>query len=90
MTNVVVAKKRIINVSVNTTAGIIDTSPPVTLKNVPVLTTNFNNRLDSLNDVYANNEINGATLVYDSSTDLYKVEKLNIENVVGAINGGEF
>lgn len=90
MTNVILAKKRTINISVNTTAGVIDTSPPVTLKNIPVLTTNFNNRLDSLNDVNANNEINGATLVYDLSNDTYVVEKLNLSNTVGTLDGGDF
>lgn len=37
MINVIVSKKRTIKVSTNATAGIIDTSPPITLKNIPVL-----------------------------------------------------
>lgn len=89
MTNVILAKKRTINISVNTTAGVIDTSPPVTLKNIPVLRTNTN-RLDTLDDVNANNELDGATLVYDISNDKYVVEKLNLSNTVGTLDGGDF
>lgn len=90
MINVVVANKRNINVTVNSTAGIINTNNPVTLKNVPVIISEPATRLDKLLDVYANNEIEGATLVYDSATDKYIVEKLDLDNTVGALNGGDF
>jgi len=89
MTNVVVARKRNVQVSANATAGIIDTSVPVTIKNNPVISSGIS-RLDKLTDVVANNESNGATLVYDASTDKYIVQKLDISNVIGDLDGGTF
>jgi hypothetical protein len=89
MTNVVVARKRNVQVSANATAGIIDTSVPVTIKNNPSITSGIS-RLDKLTDVVANNESNGATLVYDASTDKYIVQKLDISNVIGDLDGGTF
>jgi hypothetical protein len=89
MTNVVVARKRTIQVSANATAGLIDTSVPVTLKNTPVLSTGVT-RLDRLTDVVANAETSGATLVYDATTDKYVVQKLDISNVTGDLDGGTF
>lgn len=88
MTNVVVARKRTIQVSANGTAGILDTTVPVTLKNNPVLGTAT--RLDKLTDVVANAEINGATLVYEASTDKYVVKKLDLSDVTGDLDGGTF
>lgn len=88
MTNVVVARKRTIQVSANGTAGILDTSVPVTLKNNPVLGTAT--RLDKLTDVVANAEINGATLVYEASIDKYIVKKLDLSDVTGDLDGGTF
>jgi hypothetical protein len=90
MTNVVVARKRTIQVSANATAGIIDTTVPVTIKNNPVLSSGGTTRLDKLTDVVANNETSGATLVYDASTDKYIVQKLDISNVTGDLDGGTF
>lgn len=88
MVNVVVAKKRIININTNATAGIINTNVPVTLKQ----NNDKNNltRLDQLIDVIATGETDGATLVYDSNTDKYVVEKLNLDNVEGTMDGGTF
>ena len=37
MVNVVVSRKRNVKVSTNATAGVIDTSIPVTLKNTPII-----------------------------------------------------
>ena len=88
MTNVVVSRKRTIQVSANATAGIIDTSSPVTIKNTPSVSTP--NRLDRLNDVVANTEVDGATLVYNSSNDTYIVQKLDLSNVTGNLDGGTF
>lgn len=91
MTNVVVSRKRTIQVAANATAGIIDTSTPVVLKNNPTLNgTGGATRLDKLTDVVANNETNGATLVYDSSNDKYVVQKLDLANVTGDLDGGTF
>lgn len=89
MTNVVVSRKRTIQVSANATAGIIDTTNPVVLKNTPILGGGAS-RLDKLSDVIANNEVNGATLVYDSATDTYVVQKLDISNLTGDLDGGIF
>jgi len=88
MTNVVVSRKRTIQVSANATAGIIDTSSPVTIKNTPSISTP--NRLDRLNDVVANTEVDGATLVYNSSNDTYVVQQLDLSNVTGNLDGGTF
>lgn len=88
MTNVVVSRKRTVHISANNTAGVIDTSSPVVLKNNPVM--GAATRLDKLTDVVANNEINGATLVYDASTDTYVVQRLDLSNVTGDLDGGTF
>ena len=88
MTNVVVARKRTIHVSTNATSGIIDTTVPVTLKNTPTL--GGTSRLDHLQDVVANTEVEGATLVYDAASDKYIVKKLDLSDVTGNLDGGEF
>ena len=88
MVNVVVSRKRTIQISANATAGIIDTSTPVVLKNNPVI--GAATRLDKLIDVAANNEVNGATLVYNSANDTYVVQQLDISNVTGDLDGGTF
>lgn len=88
MVNVVVSRKRTIQISANATAGIIDTSTPVILKNNPAL--GAATRLDKLTDVSANTEVNGATLVYNAANDTYVVQKLDISNVTGDLDGGTF
>ena len=90
MTNVVVARKRTIQVSTNTTAGVIDTTTPVTLKNAPVLNIGGATRLDHLQDVNPSGEANGATLIYNSSTDTYVVQKMNFTDIDGDLDGGTF
>lgn len=89
MTNVVVSRKRTVQISANATAGIIDTSTPVVLKNNPV-TIGASTRLDKLTDVVANTEVNGATLVYNAANDTYVVQKLDLSNVTGDLDGGTF
>jgi hypothetical protein len=89
MTNVVVARKRTVQVSANATAGIFDSTVPVTLKTNPVMSSGVS-RLDKLADVIANNETTGATLVYDATTDKYVVQKLDLTNVTGDLDGGTF
>jgi hypothetical protein len=88
MVNVVVGRKRTVQISTNATAGIIDTTTPVVLKNNPVL--GGVTRLDKLVDVAANNEVNGATLVYNAANDTYVVQKLDLSNVTGDLDGGNF
>ena len=88
MTNVVVGKKRTIQVSANATSGIIDTSTPVVLKNNPFVV--GSSRIDTLADVVAGGETDGATLVYNAANDTYVVEKLDLSNVTGSLDGGTF
>jgi hypothetical protein len=90
MVNVVVSRKRTVQISANATAGIIDTTTPVVLKNNPVVVSGGVTRLDKLTDVSANNEINGATLVYNATNDTYVVQKLDLSNVTGDLDGGTF
>jgi len=87
--NVVVGRKRTIQVSANATAGIIDTSAPVTLKSIPTLSTGVT-RLDKLSDVVANGEIDKATLVYDAATDKYIVKQMEFGDISGDLDGGTF
>lgn len=86
MINVIVAQKRNINITINSTANVITSSTPVTLKNISTK----EGRIDQLLDVNAINETDGATLVYDSSIDKYIVEKLDLTNTVGPLDGGNF
>jgi hypothetical protein len=51
----------------------------LTLKNDTTLSSVITTRLDSLNDVNADNESNNATLVYDSTTDTYVVKQLDLD-----------
>lgn len=88
MVNVLVSRKRTVQIAANSTAGVIDTSTPVVLKNNPVM--GGATRLDKLTDVVANNESSGATLVYDAATDKYVVQKLDLSNVTGDLDGGTF
>jgi hypothetical protein len=89
MVNVVVGRKRTVQISTNATAGIIDTTTPVVLKNNPSIGGGVS-RLDRLTDVAANTEINGATLVYNAANDTYVVQKLDLSNVTGDLDGGTF
>jgi hypothetical protein len=90
VTNVVVGRKRTIRVSANGTAGVLETSSPVTLKNTPTISTGIE-RLDSLKDVYSVDETTGAVPVYDSVTDKYIIKKLDLgTDVVGDLDGGSF
>jgi len=87
--NVVVGRKRTVQVSANATAGIIDTSAPVTIKSIPTLNTGVT-RLDKLTDVIANGEVDKATLVYDATSDKYVVKKMEFGDISGEIDGGVF
>ena len=90
MVNVVVGKKRTIQISTNATAGIIDTTTPVVLKNNPVLSAGGATRLDKLTDVVATGEVDKATLVYDAATDKYVVKKMEFTDINGDLDGGTF
>lgn len=77
MVNVIVARSRNIKVSSNATAGVLDSSTPVTIKNST--STNGITRLDSLVDVNASNETDNATLVYNFETDTYVVKQMDLD-----------
>lgn len=91
MTNVIVARQRTIAVSTNATSGIINTTVPVTLKNNPVLSSGGSaTSITALNDVNVVNAANGATLVYDPTTNTFLVEPLNFVDIVGVLDSGTF
>lgn len=77
MVNVIVARSRNVRISSNATAGVLDSSTPVTIKSST--TTGGITRLDSLVDVDASGETDNATLVYDSITDTYVVKQMNLD-----------
>lgn len=88
MVNVVVGRKRNVAVSANATAGIIDTSVPVTLKNTPIGT--GVTRLDQLSDVEASTEVNNGVLTYYAPQDKYIVKLISFEDISGDLDGGSF
>lgn len=90
MVNVIVGRKRTIRVSANATAGVIDSVVPVTIKNTPVIQGGASTRIDKMLDVDPAGETNGATLVYQASTDKYIVKKLDLADVTGDLDGGTF
>lgn len=72
-----------ITASVNTSGGQIQASAPVTLRSTP-------NRLDKLDDVIEGTPQDGSTLVYRASDDKYIVQQLNLSNIGGNLDGGDF
>jgi hypothetical protein len=86
--NVVVGKQRTIQLSANGTAGIIDTKTPVTLKAIPTI--GGATTLDSLTDVQSIDETTGDTLVYNSTTNKWVAQKLDISDITGSLDGGTF
>ena len=57
------------------TSGVIQTNAPVTLRNTGA----FTSRIDACADVDATNEQDGSTLIYDSATDKYVVQQINLD-----------
>lgn len=48
-------------------------------------------RIDTLGDVIeGDNPADGSTLVYNPATDKYEVQRLNLTDVDGSLDGGEF
>ena len=88
MVNVVVTKPRNVKVSTNATAGIINTSTPVTLKNTPTLISGNNLALENLLDVSVVSKTNGAVPVYDSVTNKFLIEQFTVTDV--NVDGGTF
>ena len=89
--NVALKKHRTVNVvATKKTTGVINSSQPVTLKNVPTLNGSDVARLDSLADVVPTGETEGAVPVYHAATDRYIVKKLDLSDVTGDLDGGTF
>ena len=74
-----------IRASVNTGAGQIQSTAPVTLQTIPVT-----QRLDQLVDVVESSPTDNSTLVYRASDDKYVVRQLTLEDLGGAVDGGSF
>jgi hypothetical protein len=89
MVNVVVSRKRNVKVSTNATAGVIDTTIPVTLKNTPIISSGLDT-IDELRDVGLSQRTDGSTLIYDNTTDTYQVKHLDFGNIDGDLDGGVF
>lgn len=89
MVNVVVSRKKPVKVTANTTGGVIETTPPVTLKNLATLT-NGVNTIDELADVNLTQRNDGSTLVYDQVTDKYVVKHMEFVDITGDLDGGVF
>lgn len=71
----------------------VATSPvsAITVKNqVITVSSSGANRLDELQDVVESNPQEGDTLVYNASTDKYEVQRLNLTDVDGPLDGGTF
>ena len=77
-----------IGVKINNSTGVIQTTTPVTIQTN--ITPPAISRLDSLTDVVEESPQSGDTLVYDSITDTYVVTRLNLQNVIGDLDGGTF
>lgn len=69
MVNVIVGRKRNIQVTNDRTAGIVDSVNPVTILKTPAVTVGGVSRLDHLDDVEATHEVDGYVLVYNAQTD---------------------
>lgn len=74
------------NVKVNNIGGTLTPSSPITLKNQIVEITSIEN----IADVDEINVTDGATLIYNSSTDKYEIKPLNFNDLSGDIDGGTF
>lgn len=74
------------NVKVNNVGGSLTPYAPITLKNQIVEITSIEN----IPDVSEINVIDGATLVYNSSTDKYEIKPLSLSDLDGDIDGGTF
>jgi hypothetical protein len=70
-------------------SGSINSNNPVTLKSFQSISPNIT-RLDHLVDVNPAGEISGAVPVYDSGNDKYVVRKVDLGEVNGTLDGGNF
>ncbi len=79
---------RQIIVTVKNRNSLLDNTQPVTIRTSTGV--GGTSRLDSLVDVVATEEEEGATPVYDPNTGKYIVRKLTPDDLDGSIDGGEF
>lgn len=70
-------------------ATVSNTTSTVVIKNMAA-TISVPGRLDSLQDVISAGEVSGAVPVYDAATDKYVIERLNLSDVDGSLDGGDF
>ena len=85
------SKRKAVKVRVQTddTGQLINTRP-IAVQSLPIVTETTGGRLDLLGDVDASGEVEGGVPRYDAQTDEYKVEKLEISDLVGPVDGGEY
>lgn len=74
------------SVKVNNVGGTLTPYAPITLKNQVIELTSIEN----IADVDEINVTDGATLIYNSSTDKYEIKPLNFNDLSGDIDGGTF
>lgn len=68
-----------------------NSSSVVTIKNQVMTVSSAANRLDHLQDVVEGSDpIAGSTLVYHKDNDKYEVQRLQISDVDGPLDGGNF
>ena len=85
MTNVIVATKRPIQISTGGTAGLVQTTSQVTIKN-----NQGSLAVEQLNNVVSTGETTGDVLVYDSEIRKWVSKKLELQDLVGNLDGGSF
>jgi hypothetical protein len=73
-------------VKVNNIGGTLTPSAPITLKNQVVEI----NSIEDIADVDEVNVTNGATIVYNSSRNLYEIKPLSLSDLDSDIDGGTF
>lgn len=70
-------------------ATVSNATSTVVIKNMAA-TISVPGRLDSLQDVISAGEVSGAVPVYNAATDKYVIERLNLSDVDGSLDGGGF
>lgn len=73
---------------VNTVGGFLQPSNPLTIKNQ--LREYQINSIQDLPDVAEEDVVDGATLVFNATNNLYEVKQLDVTDLIGVIDGGEF
>jgi len=87
MTNVIIATKRPIQISTGGTAGLIQTTAQVALKNNPP---QASLAIEQLTNVVSTGETSGDVLIYDAVSRKWVTRKLDLQDVSGNLDGGNF